>query len=90
MARDRMRSETGLQSFQDHEQTSDQRPGLHHDLVGSTPGNLVIATDAGADICGTAETYQRRPPVEVAGSVLVMVFPGHGDHVLVRKGRRWR
>ncbi|MFG1708633.1 hypothetical protein ACFLIM_36080 [Nonomuraea sp. M3C6] len=67
VARDRVRSETGLQAFEDHELTSDERPALHHDLVGSTPGNLAISTDGEADICVTAETYRRRPPVEVAG-----------------------
>ncbi|MGA4988272.1 hypothetical protein [Nonomuraea bangladeshensis] len=67
VAHDRVWSETGLQAFEDHAFTSDEAPALHHDLVGSTPGNLVIAAGGEADICVTAETYRRRPPVEVAG-----------------------
>lgn len=65
VARDRLWSEIGLAAFEDHELTSDEVPALHHDLVGSTPGHLVIGTGAEAQICLTAETYRRRPPVEV-------------------------
>ncbi|GAA0825616.1 hypothetical protein GCM10009525_18900 [Streptosporangium amethystogenes subsp. fukuiense] len=65
VARDRLWSEIGLAAFEDHELTSDDDPALRHDLVGSTPGHLVIGASAESQICLTAETYRRRPPVEV-------------------------
>jgi hypothetical protein len=65
VARDRLWSETGLEAFEDHAITSDEYPTLHHDLVGSTPGHLTIGASAESQICLTAETYRRRPPIEV-------------------------
>ncbi|MFF4624020.1 hypothetical protein [Nonomuraea jabiensis] len=60
-------SEIGMEAYEDHVDTSQEDPVLHGDLVGSVPGRLAISFSPEDEACVTAESYRRRPPVEVEG-----------------------
>ncbi|MEV0234613.1 hypothetical protein [Nonomuraea sp. NPDC050786] len=86
VAHERMWSETGLEVFEDHTETSDDDPFLQYGLVGSTRGRMAIGVSAESQICLSVETYRRRPPVEVKAwdKVIELGYesPG-GDMVIV-------
>ncbi len=70
VARERTWTDYGvLESFESEDAIDDpllsvaQRNGL----VASLPGHLMILSHSDFDICLTAETYRKRPPVEVKG-----------------------